>query len=196
MLVDVRRAHPGLAVVVLATTGQEGPAGWPGADAVLSKPPGQSRFLEAVRDALGGRPGVLVPPPEPPAPAPTGRRLRVLVAEDNPINQVVASALLAKLGHSARIAGDGREALAALAEEPFDVVFMDVQMPDMDGVTATAELRRREAGTGRRVPVIALTAHALKGDRERLLAACMDDYLSKPIRPEELARVLASLPAG
>jgi two-component system, sensor histidine kinase and response regulator len=121
------------------------------------------------------------------------RMLRVLLAEDNPINQKVAVGVLRRLGHAVHVAASGREALAALEKEQFDVVLMDVQMPEMDGLAATSEIRRREAGTGRRLPVIAMTARAMKGDEEECLRAGMDAYLSKPFQPVDLARVLARL---
>jgi CheY-like chemotaxis protein len=114
---------------------------------------------------------------------------RVLVAEDSMINQLVAVRLLERYGVRARVAADGREALAALAEEDFDAVLMDCQMPVLDGYEATAELRRRE-GDGRRTPVIAMTANAMKGDRERCIAAGMDDYITKPMRSQEVAAIL------
>jgi CheY-like chemotaxis protein len=117
----------------------------------------------------------------------------VLLAEDNPINQQVASRMLERLGHSVVLAGNGREVLQVLARETFDLILMDVQMPEVDGFSATAVIRQQEEGTGRHVPIIALTAHAMKGDRERCLAAGMDGYLPKPIRPEELRQVLAAL---
>jgi two-component system, sensor histidine kinase and response regulator len=116
--------------------------------------------------------------------------LRVLLAEDNPVNQRVASRLLEKRGHRVQVASNGLEALAALEKETFDLVFMDVQMPEMDGFEATAEIRKREQGSNFRIPVIALTAHAMKGDRERCIAAGMDGYLSKPIRAQELEEIL------
>jgi signal transduction histidine kinase/FixJ family two-component response regulator len=121
------------------------------------------------------------------------RPLRVLLAEDNVINQRLAVRLLEKLGHTAVVATTGREALEALREQAFDLVLMDVQMPDLGGLEATAAIRTAERGTGRRLPIIALTAHAMKGDRERCLAAGMDDYLSKPIKPQELSDALARL---
>jgi two-component system, sensor histidine kinase and response regulator len=125
--------------------------------------------------------------------APVVRALRVLVAEDNRVNQRVVERLLAKVGHASVVVANGREAVAALEDRPFDVVLMDVQMPEMDGFDATAEIRRQEAcAPGRpRIPIVALTAHAMSGDRERCLAAGMDDYLSKPVRLEELSAVLA-----
>jgi CheY-like chemotaxis protein len=101
--------------------------------------------------------------------------------------------LLEKLGHRVAVARDGRETLAAWRGRPFDVILMDVQMPEMDGLEATAAIRAAEAGTGRHTPVVALTAHAMVGHRERCLAAGMDDYLTKPVQPDDLARALAAV---
>jgi signal transduction histidine kinase/DNA-binding response OmpR family regulator len=120
-------------------------------------------------------------------PAPS---LRVLVAEDNAVNQKLAAAMLQKLGHQAVIASNGLQAIETLGRESFDVVLMDVQMPEMDGFTATDVIRRREHDTGAHVPIIAMTAHAMKGDREKCLAAGMDGYLSKPVRSRELIDAL------
>jgi two-component system sensor histidine kinase/response regulator len=116
----------------------------------------------------------------------TGRSLRILLAEDNVINQKLASRILDNRGHSVTIARNGREVLAALAQESFDVVLMDVQMPEMDGLEATAQLRKRELASGGHTPIVAMTAHAMKGDRERCIHAGMDEYISKPVRPAEL----------
>jgi len=112
--------------------------------------------------------------------------LRVLVAEDNPVNQMVMKRLLHKRGHEVVIADSGRAALAAFEAERFDLILMDVQMPELDGLEATREIRRRETVRGGRIPIIALTAHALNGDRERCLAAGMDSYMTKPVNPTEL----------
>ncbi len=125
-----------------------------------------------------------------PSPLPPG--LRVLLAEDNTVNQKVALALLRKWGCEADAVGSGKDALAALDARPYDVVLMDVQMPEMDGMEATARLRERERFTPdvAPLPIVALTAHSMVGDRERCLQAGMNDYVSKPIRPEELLAVL------
>ena len=119
-------------------------------------------------------------------------RLRVLLAEDNPINQRLVMRMLEKRGHSVTLAANGREAVQALAREPFDLVLMDVQMPEMDGFEATAAIRASERGGTRRQPIFALTAHAMKGVEERCIAAGMDGYLTKPLGAKELDRVLES----
>jgi signal transduction histidine kinase/ActR/RegA family two-component response regulator len=120
-----------------------------------------------------------------------GRRLRILVAEDHPVNQRLALAVLARMGHDAVIAEDGRRALARLEAEPFDLVLMDVQMPELDGFATTEAIRARERVTGSRMPIVAMTANAMQGDRERCLACGMDDYVSKPMRQPALARAIA-----
>jgi two-component system, sensor histidine kinase and response regulator len=118
------------------------------------------------------------------------KRLRVLLAEDNSVNQLLATRLLEKRGHSVTVTSNGRDALAALEKGAYDLVLMDVQMPEMDGIEATIALRKREERTGAHLPVIALTALVMAGDRERCLAAGMDGYLSKPIRQLDLDEVL------
>jgi len=121
------------------------------------------------------------------------RRLRVLLAEDNLVNRVVAVRLLEKRGHSVEVAGNGREALDATEQRIFDVVLMDLEMPVMSGLEATTAIRSREQRTGRHLPIIAMTAHAMIGDRERCLAAGMDGYVSKPVRADELYAALENV---
>jgi len=116
-----------------------------------------------------------------------GRALRILLAEDNRVNERLAVRLLGKLGHQVMVARNGREALDALAQQAFDLILMDVQMPELDGLEATRLIREQEKGTGAHIPILAMTAHAMKGDRERCLEAGMDGYLAKPIQPEELS---------
>ncbi len=116
--------------------------------------------------------------------------LNILLAEDNIVNQRVAVAVLERRGHAVQPVGNGKEALDALACECFDLILMDVQMPLMDGFEATAAIRQKEERTGRHIPIIAMTAHAMKGDRERCLEAGMDDYLSKPVVPKEMHAVV------
>jgi CheY-like chemotaxis protein/HPt (histidine-containing phosphotransfer) domain-containing protein len=117
----------------------------------------------------------------------------VLLAEDNPMNQQLAVRLLGKHGHAVTVVETGREAVEAFERETFDLVLMDVQMPEMDGLAAAAAIRAREAETGGHVPIIAMTAYALKGDREACLAAGMDGYVAKPIRADELLAAIQGL---
>jgi CheY-like chemotaxis protein len=119
------------------------------------------------------------------------RQLRVLLAEDNVINQKLAVRLLEKQGHLVTVANDGREAVAAVQAAAFDVVLMDVQMPNMSGLEAAAAIRSGERGTGRHLPIIAITAHAMRGDEEHCLEAGMDGYISKPIQPDHMMEVIA-----
>jgi CheY-like chemotaxis protein len=118
------------------------------------------------------------------------RSLRILVAEDNAVNQKLVTRLLEKRGHRVRVVANGLEAVNTLKEGGFDLVLMDMQMPEMDGFEATAAVRKEEGHSDLHIPIIALTAHAMKGDRERCLAAGMDGYISKPIRAAELDEVL------
>jgi CheY-like chemotaxis protein len=117
----------------------------------------------------------------------------VLVAEDNVVNQQVALGMLERAGHEAVVVENGREALAALERRAFDLVLMDVQMPELDGLEATCAIRERERSTGAHVPIVAVTAHAMKGDAERCMAAGMDAYLVKPLQARELHAVIERL---
>ncbi len=142
------------------------------------------------------RPACPAPPAEPARPAAPAQGLKVLVAEDNAVNRLYAMRLLERLGHQPTGANDGLATLAALEREPFDLVFMDVQMPGMDGVAVTRAVRQGRAGkVDPALPIVAMTAHALTGDRERFLAEGMDDYLAKPMEPDALEAVLARVMA-
>ena len=185
----------GVAVVILTAFGMREDverAREAGALRCLTKPARASLLHDALRAALWGEADL------PAARAPAARvveplrpGIRVLLAEDNSVNQEIASRQLAKLGVEVDVVGNGRAAVEALARASYDVVLMDCQMPEMDGFAATAEVRRRELGTDRHTPIIAMTASALAGDRERCLRAGMDDYLSKPVKLEKLREVLA-----
>jgi len=122
--------------------------------------------------------------------------LRVLLAEDNAVNQKLACRLMEKRGHSVVVAGTGRAVLEALENQEFDLILMDVQMPDMDGFEATEAIREREKSSGKHLPIIAMTAHAMAGDREHCLAAGMDGYVPKPISPQELEKEIDRLRAA
>jgi CheY-like chemotaxis protein/HPt (histidine-containing phosphotransfer) domain-containing protein len=159
--------------------------------ACIMKPVKQSDLFDAVVTCLGislRRDSVS----EPDAPQPGGppRNLHILLAEDNAVNQRLIVRLLEKRGHRVTIAGNGREALAALERERFDLALMDVQMPEIDGFETTAAIRSGEQASGRHLPILAMTAHAMKGDRERCLEAGMDGYISKPIQAAELYAVI------
>ena len=166
-----------------------------GVSGCLTKPVSASALLEAIQTVLRTGPGETsvegVAGREP-----TRKPLRVLVVEDNPTNRRMLTVLLETRGHTAVPVEDGLQAIAALQVASFDIVLMDVQMPRMDGLTATAGIRAWEKGTGSRLPIIALTAHAMKGDRERCIAAGMDAYVSKPVDAEELFSVIASVVDG
>jgi CheY-like chemotaxis protein len=162
--------------------------------AVLIKPLRRSQLFSCLSAAMAGTAG---PPPAVEAAGAmavsTQRHVgpRILVVEDNPINLEVAVGMLESLGCGAETADNGRTAIEALNGGSYDAVLMDCQMPVMDGLTATAEIRRREVGTGKpRVPIIAVTANAMEGDRERCVAAGMDDFLSKPFTQQQLALLL------
>ena len=167
-----------------------------GVAALLLKPIRQSELRTAIARILGfaDSQGGTAPPAAQSAPADAAqpaRAMRILLTEDNAVNQRLATRLLEKRGHQVVVAGNGREALAALQKDTFDLILMDIQMPEMDGMEATGKIREKEALAGGHVPIVALTAHAMKGDQEQCLAAGMDDYLAKPIRPQELDELLA-----
>jgi CheY-like chemotaxis protein len=155
-----------------------------GIDAYLLKPIKQSDLLATLLTVMDDSRRQARQTVE--APRPASRSLRVLLAEDNVVNQKLGVRLLEKRGHLVVVVGSGREALAALRREHFDVVLMDVQMPEMDGLEATAAIRAEEEQTGKHLPILAMTAHAMKGDRELCLKAGMDGYVAKPIQPSEL----------
>jgi two-component system, sensor histidine kinase and response regulator len=165
-----------------------------GAAATLTKPVKQSELWDAIMTALHvpanakRRTAIAQARPR------DGQRpLRILVAEDNPVNQQLALHLLERRGHSAVVAENGREALSAMGQHKFDLVLMDVQMPEMGGLEATRAIRENEKATGQHVPIIAMTAHAMQGDRERCLEAGMDGYLSKPLDPKIFEQTVESM---
>jgi len=174
-----------------------------GVASFLRKPVTQSELLNAIVNALAPSLGPAAGAGEQAAAAPSvaGRPLRVLLAEDSPINQRVVTAMLENAGHRVVVVDDGEKAVARSAEECFDVILMDVQMPRLSGLEATVQIRQREAGTGVHLPIVGLTANAMQGAREECLAAGMDDYLAKPVRQRELLAGLERLeprqqPAG
>ncbi|MCW5893330.1 MAG: response regulator [bacterium] len=189
-----------LPVVLLASMGQclSAEARAMGFAAALTKPVRQPHLLKALT-AVVARPE---PAPRPAAPsaaaadAATPLGLRVLLAEDNPVNQQVALAMLRRWGCRVDAVGNGREAVEALGRAPYDVVLMDVQMPEVDGLSATAAIRVREHAGGGHVPIVALTAHAMPEDRERCLGAGMDHYVAKPTKWSELLAILVPLAAA
>ena len=191
-------------IMMLTSGGQRGDAArcWAlGVSAYLTKPVRQAELRDAMLTVLGKT----RQPSSPPALVTrhslregqvAGTVGRVLLAEDNVVNQRLALRLLEKRGYRVVVAGTGREGLEALDKEPFDLILMDVQMPDMDGFEATAAIREREKANGSHIPIIAMTAYAMKGDRERCLAAGMDGYVSKPIRSAELFEAIEKVMAS
>jgi two-component system, sensor histidine kinase and response regulator len=191
------KRHSDLKVVILTSAGRPEDASRCrklGISASLSKPIKQSELFDVIISAIG----------EADTKRSHGMRrrkkgraehgeLRVLVAEDNEVNQLVARRIFEKLGHEVTVVGTGREALSAVQSRQFDLVAMDVQMPEMDGLDATMAIRCWEEKTGTHVPIVAMTAHAMKGDSERCLAAGMDGYVSKPIRTHELERAISQV---
>ncbi len=168
-----------------------------GISVYVTKPVTRSRLWEAIRSGLGTSRVERSSAPQVERPDDgTTRSVRVLVAEDNPVNQTLVLRLLERWGYSVVAVSNGRQAVDACAAGGFDIVLMDVQMPVLDGLAATAEIRARERLNGHRIPVVAITAHALKGDRERCLQAGMDDFISKPVNERELRSVLLRLVSG
>jgi signal transduction histidine kinase/CheY-like chemotaxis protein len=162
--------------------------------AYLQKPIRQSELLSAVLVVLGQTsPGCRLGSVTRYSPPRTSIQLRILVAEDNPVNQRVVVRMLEKMGHLPTIAHNGREALSMLEAGTFDLVFMDVQMPEIGGLTATRKIRENEMQTGNHIPIIAMTAHAMKGDKERCLEAGMDAYISKPVTSQGIAETIAEV---
>ena len=199
-LAQAIRQNPRLtctAIMMLTSAGHRGDAARCrelGLEGYLTKPISQSELLAALLTVTGT--------PRPTANAALVTRhtlrenrksLRILLAEDNAVNQLLACRLLEMHGHRVDIVDNGRAALERLTGGDFDVVLMDVQMPTMDGFEATAAIRKEEESTGGHLPIIAMTAHAMEGDRERCLAAGMDGYISKPVRAQELMDALAKL---
>ena len=207
-LVEQIRGTPGMpvaAIMMLSSAGRRGDLArcqQLGLSASLTKPVRQSELREAVVRSLDRRRGGQAGPSKITAPSlerrvtsATSSPLDVLLAEDNAVNQRLAARLLQKRGHRVTVAGNGREALDLLERSSFDLVLMDVQMPLLDGIEATTLIREREKGTGVHQHIVALTAYAVKGDQDRCMAAGMDGYLSKPIRPEELDALLQTCAA-
>jgi CheY-like chemotaxis protein len=187
----------GTAIILLTSGGQRGDRSRcqeVGVEGYLSKPVSGSELLASIQAVMGGRTAARVAAPVTRQSLPeAARRLKVLVAEDSQVNQLVARRLLEKLRHEVVMVEDGRQALAAVAREPFDVVLMDVQMPEMDGFAAAAAIRHLERERGGHVLIVALTAHAMKEDEERCLRAGMDAYLAKPFSAHELVTTLQRL---
>jgi signal transduction histidine kinase/DNA-binding response OmpR family regulator len=191
----VRRDERSAAPIIILTSSDHAEERLMGARLVdvrfVVKPVWEMVLLETVRTALGNRTTIDAKPAAPAVqPTRAARQLRVLVAEDNPVNQKLAAHLLRRRGHDPVLVSNGREAVDAIEAEAFDLVLMDLQMPEMDGFEATAAIRMRDADVATRIPIVALTAHAMQGDRQRCLDADMDGYVSKPIDPVVLFEVI------
>jgi CheY-like chemotaxis protein/HPt (histidine-containing phosphotransfer) domain-containing protein len=220
LLLEKIKQKPELASIPIVMLSSSGPveaarARALGAALTLNKPIKQADLLEGLSKALSAPPveSVQSLPPSDPSGGSRPSSLRILLVEDNAVNRRFALRTLEKLGHRVAVAFNGRQALTALygdsmsqqgdestihltrlaPQPPFDLVLMDVQMPEMDGLEATAFIRAREQMTGHHLPIVAMTAHAMSGDRDRCLAAGMDDYLTKPVLLADLSRVLDKL---
>jgi PAS domain S-box-containing protein len=201
----IRKRHQCLAgtIVMLTSAGHRGDkerCQQLGVVSYLLKPIRRSELLSAILTSIG-RVGVstqpiLLAPVRQPEREVQPKSLRILLVEDNRVNQNVASRILEKMGHCFLLANNGAQALSLLAAEAFDLVLMDIQMPEVDGLTATEKIREGEKRTHSHLPIIAMTAHAMKGDRERCLEAGMDGYVSKPIDRKQLEQAIASVVPG
>jgi len=185
-------------VIMLTSAGQAGQSarGRSRIQAYLTKPVKQSELFDLLMTLLGSTGSERARDSSAKGPTIRTKPIRVLLAEDIAVNRRLAMRMLQERGHKVAVAANGREALAALEKsrfQGFDLVLMDIQMPEMGGFEATAAIRQREKALGRHIPIVALTADAMKGDRERCLEAGMDAYLSKPIRAEELLAVIETL---
>jgi CheY-like chemotaxis protein/HPt (histidine-containing phosphotransfer) domain-containing protein len=167
-----------------------------GISSLLIKPVRRSALLSAITESLGGSPAIQEEAVTPLANTTRRKSLKVLVAEDNPVNRKLAASILQRAGHNAILVTNGKEAVDAMKRERFDVVLMDVQMPVMGGFEATRLIREHETTSGRRTPIIAVTAHAMKGDREACFAAGMDGFAPKPIQSTKLLEMLDRLASG
>jgi two-component system, sensor histidine kinase and response regulator len=202
---QIAASHRASDVIAMLKSGKSGvgvSGGFPNS-AYLMKPVGRAKLRSVLIACLDGRAQT---PNERQADSPVAagspaeaafiHGLRVLLAEDNPVNQRLALRVLEKRGHKVQVACNGIEAVSAMKHQSFDVVLMDVQMPEVDGFEATATIRELEKGSARHTPIIAMTAHALNGDKERCLEAGMDAYIAKPIRFLELLDLVARCAAG
>ena len=195
------RRTAGVHLVILTTVGRRGDgqtARSIGIDAYLTKPLRQTQLLECLclllsPETAAGTPSNAEPPPlitrHTLSESQAGPKPRLLLAEDNPVNQKVACKMLEKLGYRVDVAGNGQEAVAAHERSRYPLILMDCQMPEVDGFEATALIRKME-GRSAHTPIVAMTANAMQGDRERCLAAGMDDYIAKPVRPKDLQTIL------
>ena len=189
----------GATLMMLSSAGSQGDAARCrelGVSHYLTKPVKQSDLLDVIMTTVGAAAEAPEPEEARPSLTPTVRPLRVLLAEDTPVNQVLAVRMLEKWGHSVAVVATGRQALQAVEQERFDLVLMDLQMPEMSGLEATAAIREREQATGAHLPIVAMTAHAMKGDRERCLAGGMDGYVAKPVHPADLYDAIEALGLG
>jgi len=194
---QIRNSHKHQGIKVILLTSASRPSDFArcrelGISDYLSKPIKQSELFDAIVTAISEHSQKSARCENASASIqPSERSLRVLLAEDNPVNQTLAIRILERLGHKVQVVNNGKEAIGRAQGEEFDLVLMDVQMPEMDGLEATSAIRAAEAGTGKHVPIVAMTAHAMKGDREKCLSAGMDGYLSKPIRIDELKQAIS-----